>query len=160
MLRPARVPSHAAQKQMPPGLKHFLLSWLITALAVLVAVKIVSGLNYQKPVDLLVAALILGILNASLRKVLYFLTLPLVLVTLGLFTLVINAVLLYFVGYLMKPAFAVDGFGAAFWGALVISIISTILNIITGIGGAKVRIQHRQRPPDSKPPGNGPVIDV
>ena len=160
MLPPARVPNPAAHKRMPPGLKRFLLSWLINALAVLVAVKIVSGLNYQRPIDVFVAALLLGILNASLRRLLYMLTLPLVVLTLGLFTLVINALMLYFVGYLMKPSFSVDGFGAAFWGALVISILSTILNAITGIGGARVRVQHRQRPPDSRPPGNGPVIDV
>ena len=145
---------------MPPGLKRFLLSWLIVTLAVLVAVKIVSGINYQKPIDVAVAALILGILNATLRRLLYLLTLPLVVVTLGLFTIVINAVLLYFVGFLRKPAFSVDGFGSAFWGALIISIITTILSSITGIGGARVQFRHRRRPPDTRPPGDGPVIDV
>jgi putative membrane protein len=150
----------ASTRQMPSGLKKFLLSWLINTLAVLVAVKIVSGLNYQKPLDLFVASLLLGILNAVIRPILYLLTLPLVLVTLGLFTLVINAVLLYFVGYLMKPSFEVAGFSSAFWGAVVIWIISTILNAIAGIGGGRVRIQSRRRPPDSEPPGKGPVIDV
>ncbi len=145
---------------MPPGLKKFLLSWLINTLAVLVAAYLVSGITFQKPLDLVVASLLLGILNACLRPILYLLALPLLLLTLGLFTLVINAVLLYFVGYLMRPSFSVAGFGAAFWGALVISIISTLLNSITGIGGARIRVQHRRRPPDSGQGGSGPVIDV
>jgi len=95
---------------LPPGLKKFIQSWLINTLAVLIAVYLVKGIHYEKPLDLVVASLLLGILNAVLRPVLMFLALPLLLFTLGLFTLVINALLLYFVGYVLRPHFYVDGF--------------------------------------------------
>jgi putative membrane protein len=142
----------------PRSLKSFLQSWLICTLAVLVAVYLVPGLRYQKPLDLAAASLLLGVLNAVLRPLLLLLALPLLILTLGLFMLVINALLLYFVGFLLQPHFSVDGFWAAFWGALVISIVSVILNTLTGTGRAQVKI-HQQKPPPRND-GNGPVIDV
>jgi|SRR6266850_1046667 len=145
---------------MPAGLKKFIQSWLINTLAVLVAVYIVDGIHYQKPLDLCVASLLLGILNAVLRPIIMFLALPLLILTLGLFMLVINALLLYFVGFLLRPHFFVDGLWSAFWGALIISIISLILNTITGSGNSRVRVEHRTRPPDSDRDGGGPVIDI
>ena len=141
-------------------MKRFLLSWVINTLAVLVAVYVLrGGIHYQKPLDLCVASLLLGILNAVLRPLLMLLALPLVIFTLGLFRFVINALLLYFVGYLLQPHFYVDGFGDAFWGALIISIVSVVLHGLTGTGGARVRFEHRRRPPDSHQ-GGGPVIDI
>jgi len=145
---------------MPPRLRQFLQSWLINTLAVLVAVYTVKGIHYQKPLDLCVASLLLGILNAVLRPILMLLALPLVIFTLGLFMLVINAFLLYFVGYLLRPHFYVDDFWSAFWGALIISLVSLILNTLTGTGASRVRFQRRRRPPDSGSNGGGPVIDV
>jgi putative membrane protein len=145
---------------MPPGLKKFIQSWIINTLAVLVAVYIVKGIHYQKPLDLVVASLLLGILNAVLRPFLLFLALPLLIFTLGLFMLVINAVMLYFVGFVLKPSFYVEDFASAFWGALIISLVSMLLNTITGAGTRRVRFQRRQRPPDSGPDGGGPVIDI
>jgi putative membrane protein len=147
---------------MPPRLKHFVQSWLINTLAVLAAVYLISGIHYQKPLDLFVASLILGILNAFLRPILMLVALPLLLFTLGLFMFVINGVLLYFVGFLLQPHFYVDGFWPAFKGALVISLVSVILNSLTGSGSSRIHIQRRRRPPDSgrHDGGNGPVIDV
>ena len=78
--------------------------------------------------------------------------------TLGLFFFVINGLLLYFVGYLMQPHFYVDSFRYAFLGALIISLISTILNFLTG--NNRITVQRNQRPPDGGAGGNGPVIDV
>jgi putative membrane protein len=95
---------------------------------VLLAAKILRGIHYHKPLDLIVASLLLGILNAVLRPVLLFLALPLVIVTLGLFIFVINAVLLYFVANLLRPHFYVDSFWDAFWGALLIGVVSLVLN--------------------------------
>jgi len=138
--------------------KKFLQSWLINTLAVLVAVYLVQGIHYQKPIDLVVASLVLGILNAILRPFLMFLALPLLIFTLGLFTLIINALILYFVGNLLRPYFSIDSFWNAFWGALIISIVSVILNVLTGNTKARVQVQ-RRRPP-SGPGGSGPVIDV
>jgi putative membrane protein len=80
--------------------------------------------------------------------------------TLGLFTLVINALLLYFVGHLLRPHFQVDTFWAAFWGALVISIVSIILNTLTGTGTSRVRFERHRAPPPRGPGGDGPVIDI
>jgi putative membrane protein len=138
--------------------KKFLQSWLINTLAVLVAVSLLHGIHYQKPVDLFAASLVLGILNAVLRPLLFFLTLPLLIFSLGLFTLVINALLLYFVGLLLRPHFYVDGFWDAFWGALIISVVGLILHAVTGTGKARVRFEHQRRPPDKN--DGGPVIDV
>jgi putative membrane protein len=89
-----------------------------------------------------------------------FLALPLLIVTLGLFRLVINAVLLYLVSLLLGHYFEVRNFWSAFLGALVISLISLILNTMTGTGNSRVVIQRRRRPPGSDDEGGGPVIDV
>ena len=141
------------------GIRTFLQSWIINTLAVLVAVYIVQGMHYERPLDLLVASLVLGILNAFLRPILMFLALPLLIVTLGLFTLVINALLLYFVGYILRPHFYVDNFWAALWGAIIIGIISVTLNTLTGTGQSRVHFERRRGPPPDKG-GDGPVIDV
>ena len=140
-------------------MKRFIQSWFINTLAVLIAVYLVNGIHYHKPLDLLVASLLLGILNAVLRPFLMFLTLPLLILTLGLFMLVINALLLYFVGYILRPHFYVDSFGNAFLGALIISIVVMILNALTGKGKSSVQIHRRSRR-DSDSNGGGPVIDV
>jgi putative membrane protein len=139
----------------------FLQSWIINTAAVLVATAILHGhIKYDTLQNLLVASLLLGILNAFVRPILMLIALPLLIFTLGLFTLVINALLLYFVGQLLQPGFQVDSFRHAFLGALIISVISVSLNLLTG--NARVTVQ-RGRPPE--PPknsggGNGPVIDV
>lgn len=140
-------------------MKKFLQSWLINTLAVLVAVYIVPGIHYEKGIDLAVASLLLGILNAVIRPVIFLLTLPLLIFSLGLFTLVINALLLYFVGFVLRPHFYVSTFWDAFWGALVISLISIILNSLTGTGSSRVHVSRSRRPPGSGG-GNGPVIDI
>jgi hypothetical protein len=67
---------------------------------------------------------------------------------------------LYFVSFLLGRFFQVDSFGAAFLGALVISIVSVLLNLIVGSRGSRVRFERRCPPPDSGPGGSGPVIDV
>src|ERR1700733_9149212 len=124
----------------------FLQSWAINTLAVLVAVILLHGhIAYGRWSDLLIASLLLGILNAFIRPILIFFALPLLIFTLGLFMLVINALLLYFVGVLMAPHFQVDSFGFAFLGALIISVVSVALNVLTG--GARITIQRRPRPP-------------
>jgi len=146
---------------MQPGAKKFIQRWLITTLAVLVAVSVLPGLrfkddNFWTP---FVASLILGILNAFIRPIMMFMALPQLIFTLGLFTLVINALLLYFVAWLL-PAFEVDGFGWAFLGSLLISVVSVALNILTGSSNARVTFSHRRGPPPSDRGGSGPVIDV
>ena len=151
---------------MQPGTRrflHFLQSWLFNTLAVLMAVLILHGhIRYGRPVDLLLASLWLGILNAFVRPILMFFALPLLIFTLGLFTLVINALMLYGVGWLMGLLglqFTVDSFGAAFLGAIIISVVSIALNILTGTGNTRVTLS-RRRPPPKSDDDNGPVIDI
>jgi putative membrane protein len=151
---------------MQPRLKQslrFLQSWLINTLAVLVAVRVVHGIHFRDPGLLapVLTALLLGILNAFIRPVLVIFALPLLILTLGLFMLVINALMLCFVSWLMQPYFQVNTFGAALLGALVISLISGALNILTGNTKTRFSIQRRPPPPNkSDQDGNGPVIDV
>jgi putative membrane protein len=151
---------------MQPGTKklvRFLQSWIINTLAVALAVMILHGhIHCETKFDLVLASLLLGILNAFVRPILMLIALPLLIFTLGLFTFVINALLLYFVGYLLRPSFYVDSFGYAFLGALIISIISVILNVMTGNTSANIRVQRGPRQPSNnkKNDGNGPVIDV
>ena len=152
---------------MPASLVNFLKRWVITTVAVLVATQIVSGLRYDNWEGLLLATLTLGLLNAFIRPVLMLLSLPILLYTLGLFTLVINAALLLFVGRLFE-GFHVESFGSAVWGALVISIVSTALNLVTGTGNVRATVTtHRTGGGTSQAPkrsrddgGDGPVIDV
>jgi len=138
----------------------FLQSWVINTLAVALAVLILRGhIHCDSNADLLLASLLLGILNAFVRPILLLIALPLLIFTLGLFTLVINALLLYLVGTLLAPHFQVDSFGSAFLGALIISVISVALNVLTGT--ARLSVHRRPPPPPKKPgAGDGPVIDV
>lgn len=135
----------------------FLKRWIITTVAVLVAANVVHGIHYDTNVGLLVATLILGLLNAIVRPVLLFLSLPLLILTLGLFLVVINALLLYWVGQMRT--FHVDSFGAACFGSIIISVVSLILNTLTKSGNSRVEIRRGGgRPPQDG--GGGPVIDV
>lgn len=111
------------------SLAEFCIRWFVTAVAVFVAAWIVPGIHYTSPTGLALASLLLGIINALVRPVLLILCLPLILVTMGLFILVLNALLLWFVaGILPGGTFAVDGFWSAFWGAIIISIVSWLLS--------------------------------
>lgn len=134
------------------GLFRFLLGWGVTALAVLVAAKVIPGIRYDSGTSLLVAALLLGLLNAFVRPLLVLLTAPLVLVTLGLFIWVINALLLQLVGRLVR-GFEVAGFWPALGAAAVMSLVTLALNAVIG-----PRRKPARRPPPRGP--GGPVIDV
>jgi putative membrane protein len=136
----------------------FLLGWAINTMAALVAVYLVKGIGYKTPLDLCVASLLLGILNAIIRPMLVLLAWPLLLVTLGFLYFVINALLLYFVGYVLRPHFHVDSFMAAFLGGLIISFVSSVLSMLTG-QNAKVRVERTHRK-NREPGGKGPIIDV
>lgn len=144
---------------MNSRLKTFLLRWANDTVAVLVAANIIPGIRYDNFPGLIVAAFLLGILNTFIRWVLILLALPLVVLTLGLFIFVINAALLYSVGYVMN-SFHVDSFRAAFLGGLIISFVSMVLNALTGTGKTRVRFHRASPPVDRDDGGNGPVIDV
>ena len=106
-----------------------ILRWLITALAVILAAYVVPGITVSGFYTALIVALVLGIMNALVRPILIFLTLPINILTLGLFTLVLNALLFWFVSTVVK-GFEVAGFASAFWGALVVWCVSWMANAL------------------------------
>lgn len=111
----------------------FLISLLINAVALWVAARFVSGIQLPGSIThLLLVALVFGLVNAIIKPVLKLLSFPIQILTLGLFTLVINALMLLLTASLAKGwGFAVDGFGPAFWGALIISVVSALLGLFT-----------------------------
>lgn len=108
-------------------MRHFLFRWAITTVAVMVAAFMINGIRYDSAASLLGAALLLGILNAFLRPILLILMAPLIILTLGLFIFVVNGFLLLIVNDLVH-GFHVDHFSSAFWGAILISIVSWMLS--------------------------------
>jgi putative membrane protein len=109
----------------------FLIRLVVNAIALIAVAYIVPGIHVYGIGGALLAALILGIVNAVIRPILIIISLPLSILTLGLFVLVINALLFWFVGALHVGLY-VDGFWPAFWGALVMAIVSGLLSMLTG----------------------------
>lgn len=103
------------------------LRWLINAVALLLIAQLVPGIDVASFYIALIAALILGLVNALIRPLLIVLTLPINILTLGLFTLVINALLFWFVSSFIQD-FSVEGFLAAFLGALIMALVSWLTN--------------------------------
>lgn len=112
----------------------FVIRWLINAVALYAAVWIVPGIEYLGSwTGILWLALIIGLLNALVRPLLKFLTCPLIILTLGLFTLIINTAMLLLtrtIGQSLGIGLTVDGFWSALLGSLVMSIVSVIMSVI------------------------------
>jgi len=108
-------------------MKGLILRWLILSVAIMVAAHLFAGIHVDGYGTALFAALVLGILNALFRPVLFVLTLPINVLTLGLFTFVINAVLLLMTSGI-TGGLVVDGFGSALFGSLIISLVSLLLS--------------------------------
>ena len=106
-----------------------LLNWVLSAIAVWVVAQIVPGISVRGAVAALIAALAIGFINATVGALLKIITFPLTLVTLGLFWLVINALMLELASAVV-PGFQVRGFLAAFIGAIVLSLVNLILKWI------------------------------
>ena len=106
----------------------FFARWLSSGLALLVVSYLFKGIEVADISSAFIAAFILGIVNAVIRPMIVVFTLPFTVVTLGLFTLVINGSMLYLTSWFMGNEFIIHGFGSAIWGALFISIVSGILN--------------------------------
>lgn len=99
--------------------------WLVTAIGLWVVTKLVSGVRTRSTTGLLWAALVLGLVNAFIRPVLWFLTLPLTVFTFGLFALVVNAFTLWLTAAMVKD-FEIDSFGSAILGALIMALLGLI----------------------------------
>ena len=105
----------------------FLARLVLNGLAIIIAAWLLPGIHITSPLAALLAGVILGFVNAIVRPVLFFLTLPLTLLTLGLFIFVLNAIC-FALTALLVPGFSVDGFFSAVFGALLVSVVSWILN--------------------------------
>lgn len=107
----------------------FLLRLLLNGVAVFLAAQLIPGIGVASPGAALAAGIVLGLVNAIIRPLLILLTLPVTLVTLGLFIFVVNAICLALAAWFV-PGFTISGFGSALIGALVISIISWLLSAL------------------------------
>jgi putative membrane protein len=107
-----------------------LLNWLLSAISLLIVSRLVPGFYVHGFTAALIAALVIGLVNATLGLLLKLITLPLTFLTLGLFWWVINALMLLFASSLLAPDFMVRGFWPAFWGAIVLSLINMVLKAL------------------------------
>lgn len=122
-------------------MKGFFFRLAITALGLWAAATIVPGVRIDGWGNLLVAALLLGVVNAVIRPIILILTLPLTVLTLGLFILVVNGISLAFVAWLM-PGFTLSGLGAAILGSIVVGLTSWVASAFVGGSG---RIERYRR---------------
>jgi putative membrane protein len=127
-------------------MRALLIRFVVTGVAVFLAITIVPGIEAQSLSAGLAAVLSLSLLNAAVRPVLYLFSLPLIILSLGLFVVLINALLLQLVGWLVK-GFVVEGFWASVWGALLISVVSFTLNLWINEQGRVELVIRRSRPP-------------
>jgi len=119
----------------------FLLRALITALALWVAAQLLSGVHFANGTQLALAAVLLGVVNAIVRPVAFILTLPITVLTLGLFLLVLNAAMIGLVA-LILPGFSVSGFWTAVGAAIIVSLVSWAASAVIGNSG---RVEHFSR---------------
>ena len=109
----------------------FIARVIFAALGLALAAYLLKGVGYDSFVDLLLAAVLLGVLNAVVRPILFVLTLPLTIVTLGLFLLVLNAAMIGLVAW-MLPGFTVDGFWPGIMAAIITGLASWIGGVVIG----------------------------
>jgi putative membrane protein len=115
-------------------MQRILLRLLINGIALWVAVQIVPGIHAENPLTILIVALIFGVVNAVIRPLVKFFTCPMIILTLGLFIFVINALMLWFTAWVagtLHLGFWIEGgFWPAFWGALVVSVVSLAISLL------------------------------
>ena len=112
----------------------FLVRAAVTALGLWVASELLSGLTFETPAKLILSAIVLGVVNAFVRPLAFILTLPITIVTLGLFLLVLNAGMVSLVAWLV-PGFQISGFWTAVGAALIVSLVSWAASSMIGANG-------------------------
>jgi putative membrane protein len=122
----------------------FLVHWAITALSLWLASLVFKGLKFESAGALIISALLLGLANALVKPLLIILTLPLTLVTFGLFILVINALMILLVAWIVK-GFKVSGFWTAFFAAIFISLLSILIGSLVSEGDPRTEIRMPNR---------------
>jgi len=110
---------------------HLLINWLLSALSLVIVALVVSGFRISGFGAALIAAIVIGLVNGTIGFFLKIVTFPLTILTLGLFWLVINALMLLFASAFV-PGFKIDGFLPAFFGAIVLSLVNMGLRLLTG----------------------------
>ncbi len=108
-----------------------LLKWLLNCCALFIVMKVIPGIQINHIQNLLMATVVIALLNMFVRPVIILLTLPVTLLTLGLFALVVNGLIFSLAAHLV-PGFYVAGFGTAFLAALLYSLLSSVLNLMFG----------------------------
>lgn len=130
------------------GIRRLILRWLISSLSIFSAVFLVPGIDFVGPGwEIGIVALVFGLVNVGVRPILTFITCPLVLLTFGLFGLVINAVLLIVTAQIagaLGVQFTVNGFWPAVGGGFVIAVVSLILNILAGEMPMQVEVRRNE----------------
>ena len=127
-------------------MKGLFIRFVITGVAVLAAAEIVPGIKIDGVPAGAATVIILALLNAIVRPVLYLFSFPMIIFSLGLFMVIINALLLQFTSWLVT-GFTVDGFWPAVWAALLISVVSTMLALLISEEGKVEVLVHRPKPP-------------
>jgi putative membrane protein len=107
-----------------------MMNWLLSAIGLLIVSYFMPGFHVRGFGAALIAALVIGLVNATLGLFLKIITLPLTILTLGIFWWVINALMLMFASAILRPSFEVSGFWPAFLGAIVLSVINAVLKAI------------------------------
>lgn len=110
---------------------NFLLTWLLAAVSLVITAYLVPGFAIANFVAALIAAVILGLVNAIIKPILVVLTLPITIVTLGLFLFIVNAITIWIAGAI-TPGFDVNGFPPALIGSIVLTLVSSVLNHLVG----------------------------
>ena len=124
-----RQKARPRKRRKNKNMRGFLLRWFINSLAILVVTYIVRGIEVANPITAIVAAFVLGIINAFLRPFIILITLPINIFTLGVFTFFINGFLFYMVSKIVK-GFVITGFWPAFFGSLLFGTISFLLSLL------------------------------
>ena len=127
-------------------MKGLFIRFVITCVAVLAAAEIVPGIHIDGVAAGAATVIVLALLNAVVRPILYLFSFPVIMFTLGLFMVVINAILLHLTAWLVT-GFTVEGFWPSVWDAVLISIVSTVLNFLISEEGKVEVIVHRPKPP-------------
>ena len=110
---------------------HFLLTWLLTAASLMITAQFVPGFKVDSFTAALIASVVLGLVNAFVKPILVVLTLPITFLTFGLFLFVVNAITIWFAGYI-TPGFDVNGFMPALIGSIVLTVVASVLNFVFG----------------------------
>ncbi len=127
-------------------MRGLLIRFTVTGVAVLLASAIIPGIEVESVSAGLAAVIVLAMLNALVRPILYLFSLPFIVLTLGVFMVVINALLLLLVAFLVK-GFVVTGFWSSIGGAILISLVSGVLNLWVSEQGRMEIVIHRPKPP-------------